>query len=414
MPIKENPQFTEDSPRFYYGYIVVIAAFFIMIAMYGTRYSFGVFFKPMVSDFGWSRALTSGAFSISTIVQGLLSIIMGGLNDKYGPRIVLTTCGFLVGLGYLLMSQINATWQLYLFYTVIIGSGMSGGFVPVLSTVARWFTKRRSMMTGITLAGVGLGNFIMPPVTNWLISTYGWRNSFMIWGCVVLACVILAAQFLKLNPTKMKQTTQGSISKEGKQANSGDEGFTLREAVRTRQLWMGFILFFCLGFCIMAITVHIVPHATDLGISSAIAANILASLGLAGLMGGISLGNVADRIGNRQTYIICFVLMLSSFLWLLPDARIWTLFLFVVLFNFGAGGGGTLESPLAAELFGLKSHGVIFGVMGSGFTLGSACGPVSAGYIFDVTGDYHLAFMACVAVLIAGLILAMIIRPVKQ
>ena len=141
---QDTKQPIKTKPRFFYGYTVVAAAFILQMVMFGPRSSFGIFFKPLISEFGWTRTLISGTFSISSIMQGLSGIIMGGLNDRLGPRMVMTLCGFLVGLGYLLMSQVYTTWQLYLFYVVIIGPGMGGLFVSLLSTIAKWFMERRS------------------------------------------------------------------------------------------------------------------------------------------------------------------------------------------------------------------------------------------------------------------------------
>jgi MFS family permease len=124
-------------PRFFYGYIVVLVGFFAIAIIQGTLNTFGVFFKPLLADFGWTRATTSGAFSLAMIFNGLLAIVMGRLTDRYGPRIVLTLCGFFLGSGYMLMSRITAIWQLYLFYGVIIGTGMGGSFVPLISIVVR-------------------------------------------------------------------------------------------------------------------------------------------------------------------------------------------------------------------------------------------------------------------------------------
>lgn len=180
MSNQEVRQLRNTEPRFFHGYIVVAAALLIVLLHYGTRSSFGVFFKPMLNEFEWTRALTAGAFTVSMLMQGVGAIIMGRLNDKLGPRFVMTLCGFLLGLGYLLMSLIIGGWQLYLFYGVIIGIGMGGSFVALLSTVARWFVKRRGMMTGIVIAGMGIGTFIVTPVSNWLISIYDWRVSYAI------------------------------------------------------------------------------------------------------------------------------------------------------------------------------------------------------------------------------------------
>jgi len=187
-------------PGFFYGYIVVVAAFLIVTIMWGAAYSFGVFFKPLLEEFGWTRAMTSGAFSLSLILTGLLSVVAGKMTDRFGPQIVMTVCGLFLGSGYLLVSQVSAIWQLYLFYGVIMGAGMGGSFVPLASTVARWFVKKRGMMTGIAASGIGMGILIMPPLANWLISSYGWRTSYMVVGVTALVLIIVAAQFLKRDP----------------------------------------------------------------------------------------------------------------------------------------------------------------------------------------------------------------------
>jgi len=123
--------------KFFYGYIIVLAGFFIMFIM-SASYSFGVFFKPLLAEFGWTRAVISGVYSLSFLLSGVVGIVMGRLNDRFGPRILVTASGFFLGLGYLLISQTSAIWHLYLFYGVVIGIGMSSCIVPLVSTVARW------------------------------------------------------------------------------------------------------------------------------------------------------------------------------------------------------------------------------------------------------------------------------------
>jgi len=414
MVNREDSQSPKTGTRFFYGYVVVVAAFCIMLVMYGTRLTYGVFLKPMVTEFGWTRALISGAFSISMIFQGLLAIVMGRLTDRFGPRLVMTLCGFLLGVGYLLMSQTSDVWQLYLFYAVIIGIAMGGVFVPLLSTVAKWFVKRRSMMTGIAMAGLGAGQLIAPPVVSWLIFIYDWRMSYLIVGIAALIIVISIAQFLRRDPKQMEQIPYGENKGEEHRFNPGTAGFSLTEAACTRHFWMAFAMFFCLGFSLLAFMIHIVPHATDLRISAASAANILATAGGAHLLGGVVLGNSADRIGNRKVFVICFILMSAALFWLVPLKQEWMLYLLAFVFGFGAGGGATLISPLAAELFGLSSHGLILGVMTCGFTIGAAAGPFITGYIFDVTGSYQLAFIICAAVGVVGIILSAILGPIRR
>lgn len=286
MTNKEFYQPAKTKPRFFYGYVVVVAAFIIQMAMFGPRSSFGVYFKPLITEFGWTRALLSGAFSISSIVQGLSGIVMGHFNDRFGPRVVITLCGFFTGLGYLLMSQTNTAWQLYLFYAVLVGIGMGGFFVSLLSTVARWFVKRRSVMTGIALAGGGTGGLIVPPLVNWLISARGWRTSYIIMGALVLVIIVLVAQFLRRDPAKMGLAPYGGNQGGEKEVHLDTEGLSLKEAVFTWQFWTAVVILFCMGFCMITMMVHIAPYATDIGISAATAANLLAVTAVLHVTGG--------------------------------------------------------------------------------------------------------------------------------
>jgi MFS family permease len=415
MPVRQVPQSPGARPRFFYGYIVVGAALLIMAIVYGAYNSFGVFLGPLLTDFNRNRATISGALSLSWIMQGVFSIIMGRLTDRFGPRLVLTICGFLIGLGYLLMSQIGAVWQLYLFYGVIIGSGMGGSWVPIVSTIARWFVKRRNLMTGIVLTGVSIGTLVAPPVASRLISAYDWRTSYLVLGTVVLVAVVLVAQLLRRDPTRVKQRPYGESEAEKQELGSEIHAFSLREAIHTRQFWLASGMFLCFGFSVYTIMTHIVLDATGLGMSPTSAADILATIGGLSLAGRIALGSAADRFGNRQVFIIGFILMAAALFWLVLNKDVWGLYLFAAVFGFGFGGCATSESPLVAGLFGLSSHGLILGVMTLlGFTLGAAIGPFIAGHIFDMTSSYQLAFIAAGAVSVAGLILTVLLSPTKK
>ena len=409
--LRQSPS---EKAVFFYGYILVVIVLFILIVTFGTRFAFGIFFKPMLADFSWTRAMTSGAFSLSMFMEGFLGIFMGGLNDRLGPRIVLTLCGFLLGLGYLLMSQVSAVWQLYLFYGVIIGAAMSGVWVPLLSTTARWFVERRSMMTGIVATGAGIGTLIASPISNWLISTYDWRTSYIILGSVVLITVVGASQLLRRDPTQVGQAPYGENKGEEQGLQLRNPGFSLKEALRTRQFWLVFTICFCVGFCILATMVHIVPHTVDSGIVPASAANILATIGGLVIVGRVLLGIAGDRIGNKRVIVICFILISAALFWLAPSTSIWMFYVFAITFGLGYGGIGASMSPLVAWLFGLRSHGLIFGVMALSYSIGGATGPYLLGYIFDVTGSYRLAFLACAVIGIVGLILIVLIAPTRR
>ncbi len=269
-------------------------------------------------------------------------------------------------------------------------------------------------MTGIVLAGTGTGMLITPPVASWLISAYDWRTSYITLGILVLVVVVLTAQFLRRDPSQMGQVPYGE-SKGGDQVfTTGVDSFSFRDAVHTRQLWLLFTIVFSQGFSSFIIMVHIVPHATDLGISAISAATILATVGGLSIVGRVVLGNAADRIGNRRTYIICFILMSIALFWLAFVKEVWMLYLFAVVFGFAIGGTAALGSPLVARLFGLSSHGLIFGFTSLGLSIGGAVGPLFAGYIFDVTASYQLAFLICAVFAVFGIGLTLLLKPIKS
>ncbi|MFC2021746.1 MFS transporter [Chloroflexota bacterium] len=408
------PETASRKAGFFYGYIMVLTASFILVIMGGILNSFGVFLKPLSFEFGWTRAMTSGAYSMGLFVMGLLYMVTGRLSDRFGPRIVMTVCGLLLGLGCLLMSRISALWQLYLFWGVIIAVSQSGGFVPMASTVARWFVRRRGMMVGIVTAGVGAGGIVIPLVASWLISSYDWRTSFTVLGIIALVLLILAAQFLKRDPSAIGQLPDGNSEAKQEDLPSEAWGFSLQEAVHTRQFWMLFALLFCFGFGVMAIMTHIVPHATDIGISTIIAASILATIGGLSIVGRIGIGSVSDKIGVRLSLVIGFSIVSVALLWLQLARELWMLYLFAIVFGFGTGGIAALESPLTAELFGLRAHGAVLGATVFGATIGAAIGSFLTGYMFDITNSYYSAFWVSAVISIIATVVASLLKPTHR
>jgi len=403
-----------DSPRIFYGYIVAAAGFIIMGTMYSSRYAFGVFFKPVLTDFGWTRAMTAGALSLSMLMEGLLGVFMGGMTDRFGPRAVLTFCGFLLGIGGFLMSRIDAIWQLYLYLGIIVGIGLSGAWVPVTSTIARWFLKRRGIMSGFVLTGTGMAALLTPPFADWLIASLGWRNAFSIMGIGSLVIIVLTAQLFKRDPYQMGLLPDGAKIAGEKVSNLQDTGLSFREAISTNQFWIAILMLFSFGFCMFTVVVHIVPHATDLGISASNAARILGSMGGVVIIGRLLLGMLADRVGSRRIFVIGFILIPLAFFWLIPAREAWMIFLFAATFGFAQGGMGTAEAPLVAEIFGLRSHGLIYGVMGLGFMIGAAAGPWFAGFIYDMIESYKMAFTVCAAISLMGLFFIILLKPIRE
>ncbi len=401
-------------PRFFYGYIIVVAAFIIMALTFGLNHTFGVFFKPLIAEFGWTRAATSAAYSLGTLVAGFWGIFAGRLSDRFGSRTVGIAGGFFLGLGFLLMSQVNAVWQFYLFYGLIVAAGLGGVWPALLPTVAKWFVGRRGLMTGIVTSGIGFGMIIIPPLTSRLISIYDWRPTYIILGSITLVVIIVAANFLKRDPYQIGQLPYGED--EAKQESSVLEarGFHFQEAIHTRQFWMACAVYFSFGFSLHTVTVHIIPHAIELGIPAISAANILAAIGGASIVAKLALGSASDRIGVKPSLVFALILLLVAFLWLQLTRELWMLYLFGIVFGFAYGGTMALQPLLAAELFGLSSLGVILGSVTFAYTIGGAAGPVLAGHIFDITGSYRLAFLACAVLVVIAILLTLSLTPLKR
>jgi MFS family permease len=395
---------------FFYGYAIVFVCFLLQIFLVGPRNSFGVFIKPITEEFDWSRALVSGAFSLSTIMLGLSSVFMGAFNDRVGPRIVTTICGVMVGSGMMLMFFVHSAWQLYLFYSVLLGLGMGGVLAPLVSTINRWFVTRRNIMLGLLMAGGGLGGIIGPLLITRLIYTYDWRTAFLYVGIAVFIVIILLAQFLKRAPSQVGQTPYQKGNEARRKELADVVELSLKQALRTWKFWLFSIMMFCAGFCVLTITVHIVPLATDRGISATSAAVILSVMNLAMTFGSLIIGLIADRIGSQRMLLICQCLFLVVFMFLLPVNSAWVLGTFAVILSFSGGGIGVLEGTIIAELFGLKSNGVILGVNFFIFTIGCSTGAFIAGSVFDSTGNYQWAFLLCGALVVVALIFAIFLN----
>ncbi len=407
-------QLVKSKPRFFYGFLIVGVAFIIHLIAFGISDSFGALVNPLADEFGWSRAAISGANSVMFILSGALAIVMGIVTDKYGPRLALSICAVCLGAGFLLMSQLHDLWQLYLFFGIIFGIGMSGIWAPILSVISRWFVGKRGLITGIVISGGGLGAFIGPPVITGLLDKYGWVQATLFLGIFVFVVVFVAAQFLKRDPTQVGQTPYGEKIISEPESKSISRDFSLVEAMRTIQFWILFGMYFCLAFYTFSIFVHVMPHAIQLGIPTASAAFILASISGMGIIGNYVMGRVCDKIGPRKIFIISFFIMSAALFWLVYAHEIWSLYLFSFAFGFNHGGNATAQTPIIARVFGLKAVGTIFGVAFFGFTIGGAVGPLVTGYIFDVTGGYQLAFVVCGAIGVIGLALASILRPTKR
>jgi MFS family permease len=377
-------------------YVVVFGACLTQFTVIGLLFSYGLFFKVFETEFGWSRTLLSSCSSLAFLMMGILAMGAGRLSDKFGPRRVLAFTGVVFGLGFALISQVTQAWQLFVIFGVFIGLGLSTHDVVTLSTIGRWFERRRGIMTGVAKVGTAVGQMAVPPVTALLILSLGWRAAVMILG-LSAAVLLLIAAFSMKNPPVLA----------GPEADETKSGLTFTQARQTRVFWTMCIIQLMFFPSVSTVPLHLAVHGMDLGMTAAKAATLLSVIGAASIAGRLAIGVLVDKIGGRNSYAICFVVLILSLAAMMNITSHLPLFLVVAFYGFGHGGFFTLVAPSIAEYFGMRAHGAIFGTVLFFGTIGGAIAPVLAGLSFDSTGSYFYAFLGLLILAITGLGLAM-------
>ncbi len=317
--------------------------------------------------------------------------------------------------GALLTSMINTGWLLYLTFGVMIGIGVGTSYAPTVSTVSRWFIRKKSVAISIVVAGLGLGTFVFSPLARIFIENYGWRNAFVCFGFIILVVYMFAALIIRRQPSDLNFMAYGKrvennryvVQKQyGKLSGTYvTHGLNTIKALNTAYFW---ILFFvhCFWVCGMAIPmVHLIPHATDLGIDAEKGAVMLGVLGGISVLGRLVLGGLGERYGIKNLLVMVLILQSATMIWLSLSNVSWMLWSFALCFGFTYGGVASMIPLMTAEYFGLVAMGSIFGLILLGATLGGVIGPWVAGLMFDVTNNYFWGFIIGAASMITSVLL---------
>lgn len=376
-------------------YFIVLGACMTQFMVIGLLISFGVFFKALETEFGWSRALISSFTALAMFMMGVFAIFGGRLSDRFDPRIVLSITGILFAVGYSMMSQVSEVWQMYVIFGLFISAGMATHDVVTLSTIARWFEKRRGMMTGVVKTGTAVGQFTLPPLCAFLILQMGWQNAVILLGVTAGVVLLFGAQMVKPAP----KPTEAEAALETAPMSFAD-------ARKTRQFWTICAIQFLFFPTLTSIPLHMAVHGADLGMTPTLAASLLSTMGAVSAAGRLLVGKYSDQIGGRNAYILCFVPLIIALLLLILVRDHMVLFAVVALYGFAHGGFFTVVAPTIAESFGTKALGTIFGPVVFCGTCAGAVSPILLGWIYDTQGSYTMGFggLACLATL--GLILA--------
>ncbi|MBI2916930.1 MAG: MFS transporter [Chloroflexi bacterium] len=366
-----------------YRWVLVAASFLFMLAFWGAQSSFSVFIGPLSEEFGGSRGMVSLAYTFNLIASAGVGVVMGVLADRKGPRLAAILCGVFMGSGFLLASRAAHLWQLYLTIGVLGGLGMAGGFIVPTVTISKWFQTQRGLALGLAFTSIGIAYMLGPPWAGYLIANFGWRTAYVIIGTGSL--------FLALSMTPLFRLPGGPSGEGLGPYSAPASGPSLRQALRGSSFWVVFLVWGLQGFSIIAVTTHLVPFATDQGISLARAASLFTTYGVATTVARSAFGGLADRFGTKPVFSLCVVLQAVALLGFLLGGGLVQFYVAAALLGLGASGGDTVITREAPELFGTAALGAIMGAVVIGWRVGAAVGSPFAGFIYDVTSAYTLA-----------------------
>jgi MFS family permease len=373
---------------------------------YGVWYSYSVFLVALLKEFGWSRSLLAGAFSVFTLVHGGVNPLIGLLCDRVRPLRLVAAGGAALGLALLADSFITAPWQLYLCFGVFTaGAVAAAGWIPAIVQVQRNFQDRLGLALGIVSSGVGVGMLAVVPLTQLLIDAYGWRVAFRVLGAICALWIVPSSLLMLRWAEKSGGRTRVDSSREQAPAtqgaaSAGPAAVTLAQAVRSEAFWLMLAAFFFGNICSQTLHVHQVAYLVDHGVAAIVAASVVSVVGAASIAGKTGGGWLSDRVEREFVYLGGITIMLCAVAALAAlgasPAR-WAIYGYAVLLGVGYSATASLIPAMVSDRFGGKHFGAIVGMGLMGSAAGSALGPWMAGYLFDRTGSYMTAFAIAAA-----------------
>lgn len=366
-------------------------AFVVLGFSRGMHSSFGVFNVALLDAFGWSRGATAGIFSVVLTVDALLSPVVGHLLDRYGTKkIAIAGCLALIA-GLFLSSRVSALWQLYICFGIILAVGFTfTGMVPHIFLISEWFSTKRASAIGFVYAGSGVGIMLLAPLSEWLISNYGWVHSFEIFSALVLAGILPMVWFFYRHGPNSERSTHQHIEKK-----SADRQWTARLALQSLQFWLLFISRIAAACGTTVIVTHQVAHVVDVGFSKFLAASVFGLAGITSSFGRVIFGFIADRLSKQAAYTVNIgmtVIGVGALMILRDPSQTWLLYVYVIFFGIGFGSRAVIFSALTADIFAGKGFGSILGYSTVAVGVGGALGSYLGGALHDWTGSYLVSF----------------------
>ena len=389
------------------------AAGFLMQMALGAVYAWSVFRTPLSKQFHWSISDVTLTFTICVFVLGVAAFFGGLWLNRKGPRVVALTGGFLYGLGVFLASfSADKLWWLYLSYGLIGGIGLGFGYIVPVAVLVKWFPDKRGLITGIAVGGFGAGALVTAPVATRLIQSVGVLQTFAYMGIAYILVTMATGLFMKNPPDGWKPEGWLPSVIQSKQRAAKD--YTLGEALKTWQWWALWLLLFLNTSAGISLISQESPMFQEFAKASAIVA--------AGMVGIVSIGNAvgrifwawtSDAITRRWTFVVMFLVQVGLF-WMLPgiaSVTILTAVSFIILMCYG-GGFGTMPA-FAADYFGSRNVGPIYGLMLTAWGSASAFGPLLIAHLRQASGSYVGGLHIIAGIMAVSVLLPILVSPPK-
>ncbi len=390
-------------------WVIAIAGVFLQIAL-GAVYAWSVFRVPLAKQFGWSISEITLTFTISIFVLGFAAFFGGLWLNRKGPRIVALTGGALYGLGVFLASFSRDLWWLYFSYGVIGGIGLGLAYIVPVAVLVKWFPDRRGLITGIAVGGFGAGALITAPVATRLIQSVGVLTTFAYLGIAYLIVTLVTGLFMQNPPDGWRP--EGWTPTATQTSHRAGRNYTLGEALKTWQWWALWLLLFlntCAGISIISQEAPLFQELA--GVTAVVAASMVGLASIGNAVGRVFWAWASDSITRRVTFLVMFLSQILLF-WFLPNittASLMTIVAFVVLMCYG-GGFGTMPA-FAADYFGPKNVGPIYGLMLTAWGFASVFGPLLIAHMRETAGSYRGALHVIAGVMAISTLLPILVRP---
>lgn len=397
-----------------------MGVFLVMSVAYGARYSFGIFVKPMSLEYGWSRSVISLAASLNMIVYSICGIATGRMLDRVAPRWFITCGAILASLGFILTSFARTPLQLCLAYGLLCGAGNAGmGSVVGISSVGKWFIRKRGIAIGLSTMGGSFGTIILTSTAGFIEKHHGWQTGFLFLGIAIFVIGVSLSQLLlrRTRPEAYGLLPDGEGHDEGSFSNPClDAGhlqkFDMAKLFMDIRFWVMAMCYLLVTVTLMSVFVHQVAYALDNHIEKVAAAASLGIMAMSCFCGQFFFGWLSDRVDDaKYAAFIGIVTMAVGMVFLLKATTVQVLYLYAIVYGFGYGSIAPMMPILVADRFGRHCLGSIYGIVIFFAGIGGGIGPLLGGVIFDRFGSYTYVWQINIWILIGCALLIMTLKP---